>query len=292
MKQGPKKSGTDLWNKKSHLSQYKKNCRKDLNEVRKQLKRVDSMTHSEALHDLRIHLKRLLALQHLLSKFRSESHAGPFKPYAKLFELAGRLRQSQVEYAIISPLYTDTTGSTAYLHELLWEKKEIQGTLNKFINKKLLSKIDLAEKRIKDALSHLSSERFERYIHKEQDHIREMMRKDIYREHRLHEVRKRMKDLYLIVKAAGSNPAEEWTNLLNLLGEWHDLQSAFDHVIRAIYSGMHSEYDLMPMHELKLSLLSKKGKALENVQGQFRLLKGYPKMTREVRASPEATCVA
>lgn len=216
------------------------------------------------VHELRVNLKRIDALITLL-RFNGIKVSGKkLNIFRSLFTIAGRFRSLQIEFDIVSKYFTDDYLNPNYLHQLHEEKlkrlKEYSAFLNKGPSRRLNRGIDILKKKIKK----LHSAQILKYVHAEEKRLFRNLKRQIFREQELHLIRKDIKRYYLNLKMAGQK--NDFTEkLLDLVGQWHDHQIAFDHVIRAIYTSNCTPAENEPVKKIKYSLINDKERLYEEI---------------------------
>lgn len=216
------------------------------------------------VHDLRVNLKRVDALITLLRFNGIKLSCKKQKAFRSLFTIAGKLRSLQIEFDIVSKYFTEDYLNPNYLHQLHEDKskrlKEYSAFLNKGPSRQLNRGIDILKKKIKK----LHSAQILKYVHAEEKRLFKNLKRQVFREQELHLIRKDIKRYYLNLKMSGQQ--NDFTEkLLDLVGQWHDHQIAFDHVIRAIYTSNCTPAENEPVRKIKYSLINDKERLYEEI---------------------------
>ncbi|NJM26169.1 MAG: CHAD domain-containing protein [Bacteroidia bacterium] len=234
-----------------------------LNEILAHFSAPDN-TSIGAVHDFRVNLKRVDALIALLRFNDQKLSHRKLTTFRSLFKLAGKLRSVQVEYDIVGKYFGNNTSNPNYLHELHEKKvrrlKKYEALLEAGPPAPLVRAIRLLKKTV-DALT---ARHVRRYLNAEENVLARRLKQNVFREQRLHLIRKELKRYYLNLKIA-ERPNDAVEKLLELLGNWHDHQVAFDHVVKVIYDGHYTAAECEPVKQIKSGLIEKKEDFYEKI---------------------------
>lgn len=192
-------------------------------EFEKYLKRVQKGADEEDIHQLRVALKKLKTILHIVDPENKILKSSERKLIRRLFKLAGIIREVQVNIALVqhiddkpiemyrSFLAEQITYGAKALQRFTSDKKTTD-----FFSRNTVKKISKKTKHFTkskqlDALRIKVYRRIERYIHYTGDKI-------------LHEVRKEIKHLLFITKfdPKANNNKGLLDSLADTLGTWHD----------------------------------------------------------------------
>jgi CHAD domain len=233
-----------------------------------QLKTDTSST--ENIHNLRLEIKKVDALFKLTGSVNKEfDRRKHFRPLLRLFKQAGRLRSIQVEFDLMNGYFTSDSNSS-YLHQLHEIKHKRRIELRNFIKRGILSELTKSTKEVTPYFKEIKRKEIKRYFKMEERKLNKLLEKKIFKEQELHLVRKNLKRFYLNIKHISPYKMDENLNLLlELLGEWHDRQIAYDQLIKAIYSGQLSKLEADLMREIKMKIRQDKDTLFEKIASAY-----------------------
>lgn len=220
----------------------------------------------ETIHELRVEIKKINALLDLLTKVKKDFPAQKYsKPFNRLFKKAGKLRSIQVEFNLINSHFTENTNSN-YLHELHEIKHERRIEFEEFIGDNLSKELNSAKKKIMRYLRKIRKRDIIRYFNTREREVMNLLKKKLFKEQCLHVIRKDFKQFYLNIKNITPYKIDTgWAKILDLMGEWHDHQVAFDQLLKAIYSSELTTAEMERLQKIKSELLSEKNNLYEQV---------------------------
>ena len=198
----------------------------------------------EDIHQLRVSIKKIrtnLTLMNIASegKFKTKSH---FKLLSKLFKNAGRLREIQVNQAILDKLnleeqHIDESCQSAihyYRNHLTQQSQKsiqrLKETLNNFNFKKLKKCNHKLKKNIAQLGDKIVTEKSNAFVQKQIDKIN-TLRIQVDDDRELHKIRKHLKSITAIYRLnieifpndLLQKKIERFKGLETLIGDWHDL---------------------------------------------------------------------
>ena len=112
-------------------------------------------------------------------------------------------------------------------------------------------------KLLKKKLSQVTKKQIAQYLHAQEKALTRLLKRNIFREQKLHFIRTGLKRYYLNMKMA-SHQDERVEKMLDLLGTCHDYQVAFDHVVKTIYTGQLTDPESEPIKQIKQQLINDK----------------------------------
>lgn len=222
----------------------------------------------ESVHELRVNLKRVDALLALLKYTRSKIPKEKSKPFKKLFRLAGKLRAIQVEFEVIEKYFSDDSFNTNYLHQLHEIKVKRLAAYSKYLGSGISRSLKDGIRLLRKKASQLTKKQIIRYLGAEEKKVGKRLKRSVFREQALHLMRKDLKRYYLNSKMAEYSN-ERIETMLELLGDWHDLQIAFDHVVKTIYTGHLTGPESEPIKKIKHDLIADKESAYEKIVAYY-----------------------
>ncbi|MCB9024422.1 MAG: CHAD domain-containing protein [Lentimicrobiaceae bacterium] len=193
---------------------------------------------SDAIHDLRVAIKRMRAVYVLLEKIFPEKFAAKEAEGAlhELFRLSGRMRDAQVQQKLTATYEQKLNCSfTEYQHYLkIQERKAIRKFLKYLEGYEAETDMALKMEAFKTLMGLTDDETIRLNIINHVDelmHITKSMIDNQDKDENLHEIRRKLKEChYLLAVLKKNDPAlptlEKTLKTLdttnNLLGEWHD----------------------------------------------------------------------
>lgn len=256
----------DSAHKSIHMKEIRSRYRKCLSDLRDYFYEQDNTT-PEAVHRVRVNLKRVNALIALLRFNKEEPSAKKLRALKSLFKAAGRLRSIQVEFATISAYFRDDTMNPNYLHQLHEMKARRLRQYSRHIESAPRLLVD-SMKTLKKSIGQVTKKQIYGYLRCGERSLARRLRRSIFREQELHFIRKDLKKFYLNLKLSG-HEREQLEKLLDLLGEWHDRQIAFDHLLKAIYMGRLSAAESEPIRKIKYDLIHDKEDLYEKIVSYY-----------------------
>jgi CHAD domain-containing protein len=233
-----------------------------LDEIRKYFSLKDKMS-KDAVHDLRVNLKRVDALIALLRFSHNSPPPKKLKAFKLLFKTAGKLRSVQVEFELINKYFKEHKLSPNYLNRLKEMEAERLKEYSKFLkygHRALVKGIQPLKKKIRE----ITKQQIVDYLRSEEKNLPERMERSIFRQQELHSIRKELKRLHLNLQLSG-HKREKLDKLLDLLGCWHDHQIAYDNVVKILHVGRLSRSESTPIKKIKTDLINDKENLFEKV---------------------------
>jgi hypothetical protein len=241
--------------------------RKCLNEIAQYFSEPGAI-NEESVHNLRVNLKRVDAMIALLKYTGYKIPSDKLKSFKVLFRLAGNLRAIQVEFGVIKNHFADDSVNMNYLHQLHEIKARRLRNYSKYLGSELPRHLKGGIKLLKKKISHLTKKHIARYLSAEEKKLSKRLKRNIFREQELHFIRKDLKRYYLNSKMV-EHDDERIEKMLDLLGNWHDLQIAFDHVVKTIYTGQLTAPESEPIMKIKYNLITEKEGLYEKIVAYY-----------------------
>jgi len=254
------------------VRRYRKTCKRTISEIGKI---GDILSLDPGLvHALRIDLKKILGIEELLLTTKNFRKADKrcFHPYRRLFKHLGRLRGAQVEFQVVEGVFPDYDG-VQYLHDLHHAKLEAGNRMMKYLRNRPIKQLHRCGKKIMRCVNDLQRRTLRAYFEDQRKYLEKVADKYIFHEQRLHEIRWSLKQYCLNLKNAGGRVPGEWTKLLDLFGQWHDMQVAYDHIIKALSGNSLSEHDRGPLFAAKEKILQQKDERFRAIAGAYSLIR-------------------
>jgi hypothetical protein len=256
-------STKDQLNTKKIRSRYR-TCLKEISQCFTEAGSINE----ESVHNLRVNLKRVDALIALLTHSGRKIPARKLKAFRTLFRIAGKLRAKQVEFGIINNHFADDSVNMNYLHQLHESKAKRLSEYSKFLASDVPRPLKRGIELLKKNISHLTKKHVTRYLSTEETKLAKRLKRSIFREQKLHFIRKDLKRYYLNSKMA-DHQNERIEKMLDLLGNWHDYQIAFDHVVKTIYTGNLTAPESEPVKQIKYQLMTDKESYYEKIVAYY-----------------------
>jgi CHAD domain-containing protein len=220
-------------------------------------KQQESFT-PDTFHTLRLEIKKLNALFDLIHFcFNDFKQKKTFKPFKLIFSQAGKIRELQVEEALLEKHFSSDF-VIQYRNDL---KKILTEELNNFFlitNPSFAEKLQKKYLKINSVLANTNKKMANRYMDKKRAEIKKLLHKKALKNKQMHALRKWLKEYLFNQKNLNytkKNRLLPKTNALpELLGEWHDYQTVIQHLKKAMDSG---------------EINSKESNQLENVIATF-----------------------
>lgn len=186
----------------------------------------------EAIHKLRVEIKRLRSYLKLINSFETGNVIKEPAFLRKIFEAAGRIREVQIERKWINRLLrNDKLDSKTHQHLLLNREKE-----HKLVLKAMLKNLDKTRLSAYGELLAKASAGKDidwtiRIVKKKYSRIRSRFHRKRIKRKQLHKLRKELKSLFYIMvafqkfriePAFHSKMMAAVEELQNLIGKWHD----------------------------------------------------------------------
>ena len=270
-----------------HLSNKKRaECamvyfRKRLKRIKKFHEIMQKEITKEGVHELRIEIKKVKALLMFLRwgqhKFQAQKYYRPFKA---IFKKAGDVRTLQIESEILQRYISDSSDSyLAVTHQQIFEKTE---DLKKMFKSDILRKLRQHKREISYALKMITEKRMRRFLKLKVKKLERLLEDYIFKEQRLHIIRKNFKRFYFIVKMAYPKAAlpEPWNRLLELLGEWHDNQVVIEHLRKAIYCSQFTQDEIDRLCAVRREMIEHRESLLLKIVRTYYFVQGKDVISR------------
>jgi len=205
------------------------------NQLTSNLNKATSPDNTEAIHDIRVSIKRLNALFKYLSFANQAEMKSPDRKLRHLFKASGKLRDAQVQQQLLATYEQSTQRKFVRLHTYilrveLYSEFEFIIELNKTNKRKLNTFLDNAQTFLKKAVILEIETSAIQFIHKTFHDIDLLL--PLYNDDAaIHNIRKLVKTIVYIleINAITSKedllrvPLKKIKKLGEMLGHWHDL---------------------------------------------------------------------
>ena len=217
----------------------KKYYQKRMNGIESLTGRSSSHFTVEDFHKLRVELKKINALFSLMAFCQDNfKRKKIFSPFKKIFDQAGKVRELQLEIAMLKK-HKAYFSNNIYINRLILklgaEKKKFFSMLE---NKKSFSKTG---NKIIPVLKKVNKKCVLAYLSGRRNKIESILQSKNLKANRIHELRKRLKVIFYIIKSVDAiTPAgsiKQSGSFLVLLGKWHDHRIAIDYLKKIIKTG-------------------------------------------------------
>ena len=242
------------------------------------LKKPKQLYTAETFHKLRVEIKKLRALfeliNHCASEFKKDKNFAPFK---LIFRQAGKVRELQVEEAMLKKHFK-TNLLKEYKAHLKKLKLEEQEKYFSIINKKEVKILAPQYSHTIYYLKEVNEKKATRYLKKKRLKIGKIIRQKMLSKIQLHELRKKLKTFNYNLKMLdllNKNKSIHKKNILpELLGKWHDCEITIGNLKKEIKNANIKEKDQLNKIGSKISseskiLLNKIKSALTQEGSQF-----------------------
>ncbi len=223
------------------------------------LKNVKIANSVSFYHKLRVNIKKLDALLKLLNFCEKDfKRTMLFKPFKILFKQTGKIRELQLEEEMLLG-HSKKDDLIFYYQNLKKLKKENQLLFYKTVNEDFIKKIECFKK-IKPYLKKISPKKVNSYLNDIRISIYKILNKKDLQVSKLHKLRIYLKTHGYTQKFLGVKPEDKvFVNkfILNILGEWHDLQVVIKHLNKAIISESTSDKEVSELEKIRLRIMAK-----------------------------------
>jgi CHAD domain-containing protein len=202
----------------------------------------------DSFHQLRVRIKKLNALIILLRDHFEDFRAKKMmKPFKRLFDAAGEIRELQIEKAVLQTYFLN--GQLDGLRSVLQdgEQKAVEN-FQYLLDSTDKSLVKTLEKYLGSFLEEVKKDQVQLYVGKHVGELNVLFRKGVFETEIIHDIRKRLKALMYILEAIESSWGNEllatikW--LCERLGAWHDsrvMVSLLEHAEQEHFSSTEQE---------------------------------------------------
>ncbi|HMG14529.1 MAG TPA: CHAD domain-containing protein [Saprospiraceae bacterium] len=240
-----------------------------MKEIKKYLlrrkKTFESLIHDTQLtntsvyyHKLHVEIKKLDALFNLIEYCVPEfKHKKTFKALKKISQLAGNIRELQIEELSLKKYFKDNN-LISYKNFLQKQNVKEQQKFYLFINESFIPKHKKLFNEVKRFIKKMDIKNVHAYLKKKENKINKILDTKDLPKSMLHELRKRLKLFYYTRKIIASKKEKkelyENDTLLKLLGQWHDKSIIAKHLKKAISSCKLNEDELLHLEKIRAKI--------------------------------------
>ena len=177
-------------------------------------------------HKLHVEIKKLNAFFELL-KFCSKDfkRKKTFKPFKLIFRHAGKVRELQVEEAMLKKYFLNNLLKD-YKNSLKKLRLKERKNFFSILNKTFIARLKKTYREIVPFLKKMDKKKAKSYIKKNRNKIKKLFRQDTLKTPQIHALRKRLKKFNYNQKSLNmvkqNKPLSQKDVLPELLGKWHD----------------------------------------------------------------------
>jgi CHAD domain-containing protein len=246
------------------IDELERYFRKRIYSVIREYSTPPSERTEETFHRLRVEIKKIKALYHLIDfvnkKFPRKKLLKPFK---EVFDNAGKVRNLQVEENIIKS-FSLKNHLISTLH-----KKQSKAThkFEEIRDKNLSIQIDKSAEEAERFLKDIQLSELRRYNKKVLSKIKNLI-KASFVEKDLHKIRMKLKEFYYNLKltnARSNRLVKNLNRLLELIGSWHDYYFVIIRLDELISKGKLNEKETMVLQAIRGNAVLKKRVLLNKI---------------------------
>lgn len=193
--------------------------------IETELQKPDKNFNKEDFHNLRVEIKKTRALAAMVnSATKKFNRKKTLKPLKKIFQQAGKVRELQLEEALLRKYDSkhQLRNYLQYLGDREHNEKEAFANIHK-ANKIHLKKTG---KKITSFINKVNKKDVNKYVKGKENEIKKLVKKDRLKISQVHQLRKDLKQLQYDLKSLSNKKIKEngMDALQELMGRWHDLR--------------------------------------------------------------------
>lgn len=227
-------------------------------------------------HQLRIEIKKykaLINLTHFCSKdFKQHKN---FKPFKRLFRQAGKIRDLQLEEAMLKKLDSDHL-LCQYYNNLKKKRLKEQGKFFLMVHKKFKTILKKKYSAIASFLVTIHPKKTTRYIRKKRKNLKKLLIQGELQPQQFHGLRKQLNSLKYNLKCLSVKHKNNFlfrnSNLPALIGQWHDAQVMIKRLEKAIHTGGINPEELSQLEKIKTKIVSDEELLFHKIKDILRIL--------------------
>lgn len=229
------------------------------------LEKPRSEYSADTFHELRVEIKKLNALFHLVEGCTKDFHRKKiFKPFKLIFSQAGKIRELQLEEAMLKKHFPRSS-LVNYKNDIKQQGLNEQDEFFRMVNDKLPDHLEESFHKIVPFLEKINGKDVNHYLAEKENVIKEIVGKGNLQTEQAHKLRKLLKMLNYNRKSCSSGKAKPEvlkTDILSeMVGKWHDYRVMSSHLEKAIAAGTINPDEV---HELEM-IKAKINSAGENI---------------------------
>ena len=258
------------------MKALKKYLKKRENAINLILEKRQQFYTADTFHELRVEIKKLNALFHLIDYCSKEFKAKKtFKPFKLIFRQAGKIRELQIEEAILKKHFSFNTVKEYRNHLKKLRIKE-QEYFFSITNNNFIKGLKKKYRIIIPLLTKANKKKTANYMSIKKAKIKKLLHQKALKTKQVHALRKRLKEYQYNQKSLNleppKNPISNKDVLPELLGKWHDYQVIIRHLKKAIDSGEINPKESSQLKNIKAALISKREKLFNKINTSLPIL--------------------
>lgn len=217
------------------MLQLDKYIRKRFETIQLILEKPRKQFSISTFHQLRVEIKKLNATFELINncipKFK---RAKTFKPFRILFKQAGKIRELQVEEALLNNCIDNELPFSVKQH-IQNEKKAERAAFFRNMETLSAASLEKAARKVMPFVQKLNGPEVNRFLSRKHSRIKKLLANPNIKTIEIHELRKELKKYTYMFKCLHDGKAAKvqlsnTDQFMDLLGKWHDCQSVIDHL--------------------------------------------------------------
>jgi CHAD domain-containing protein len=238
------------------------------------LKKLRRSFAPQNFHQLRVEIKKIKALHKLISSFAKKfDRDSSFQPYRTIFKAAGKVRELQLHESFLKK-----NSAPDHLQHYREHLKELKlGEQAKFcqkINKGSLKDLQNSSATIFSSLKKAKKDSLRDYIGKNHKKIKELLCKDRLITDEVHQLRKRLKSLYYVLKIHDSKglrkELQPMEKLSDTIGKWHDKLVIGQHLQKAMRSAGVNAGDKKTLYRLRMAVSGDRKELFQKINREVK----------------------
>lgn len=235
------------------MDSFTKYYKKRLDSILSILQKTKGKFSTKNFHKVRTEIKKIKAITSFINYCTSDSiKKVSIRPYNNIFARAGKVRELQFGITFLKRLkLLDTQSGLARSLAKRFKKERSAFFLLKF--SKLSRKMKKNYRRVESLSASLDNNFVDHYWNLKNNEIRELLESENLQKNQIHDLRKRIKELYFVEKLLPStnNKSKSIMGFQELLGDWHDHIVFENDLKKAIDSGDLSSKEITSVDKLK-----------------------------------------
>ena len=237
--------------------------------IRFLLRKPRSKYTPETFHKLRLEIKKLNAFFDLILYCSKDFKRNKtFKPYKLIFRQAGKVRELQLEEAMLKK-YLRYNSLHEYCNNLKIMRQKEADNFFLMIDNNFLEQLEKTQEMLLPFLYEINHKKTNRYLEKKQKKIKKRIEKGISEKKELHQLRIRLKILNhnktIYKKESAQKSDQKKENLTLLLGNWHDFQSINKHLEKTLKNSQLSLEELNHLKAIKIKIATESQQLFDKI---------------------------
>jgi CHAD domain-containing protein len=222
----------------------------------------------EDFHQLRVEIKKIRALTAMLKSVENFKSKKTVKPFKKIFDQAGKVREIQLEETMLKR--SDTQHQLKlylnHLHEKKLREKENFSRVHQDVNGKLKK----AKVKVPLSIRKIHKADLKKYVKKKKKAIVELVKQEKLKISEIHELRKALKKFHYDIKSLDLKEQifQDDDAMQELMGKWHDSRVMHRHFLKAMDNQVLKRTERRPMRAIADKLNLKSRKLFEKINRQ------------------------